>query len=436
MIEPLPYSPPPLIHDTYASEHNGSIRLLHPNNRVLAIFPLYALPGTAGPSDTDDPGVPDPGAGQGEIETEVTDKKEAGKGEVDKEEDMGEPEVSVLGLPLLMRLLNAGQILAWNRPGYLFPAASGPPGLYEPYAPLKGAEPIHSTGPDDLRLLPAGAYYYLLDIPSPIDTTYFYPTCETFQDWVMPEQLPANWTLPRRTSAKAAEPYHSDADTSTVDDHCLLTGIPERLEDSHIVPEAAYAWSGMWMSDGGYGPGVVFNGLHNLITLRLDIHQGCFNLRQFALFPYDGQCLCFFWTIGGFDLIPNAHGRNFPLPTRIKPVYLYARFAWNLFQGPHYKLLRGSLLRRSRTPSDDGSSDFYGDHRACTSSDSDSDPNEGSILSLDRKELKHSRLRDEHFSHALQVSQLRSLGSILSCIFIYVPCPCPFYDSSQTLTFV
>lgn len=70
----------------------------------------------------------------------------------------------------------------------------------------------------------------------------------------------------------------------------------------------------------------------NLITLRSDLHGGSFDEAHFFVYPYAGKWVTFFVTRGSGDLVFDNDFRAARIPERINPLFLYARFAWNLFK--------------------------------------------------------------------------------------------------------
>lgn len=69
----------------------------------------------------------------------------------------------------------------------------------------------------------------------------------------------------------------------------------------------------------------------NLITLRSDLNGG-FGEAHFFLYPYSGKWVTFFASNWSADLAFDHRFRATRIPLRRQPLFLYVRFAWNIFK--------------------------------------------------------------------------------------------------------
>ncbi|KAJ7346891.1 hypothetical protein DFH08DRAFT_205132 [Mycena albidolilacea] len=233
---------------------------------------------------------------------------------------------SVPGVPLAL-VLDACQIIANNARGCLT--------LYGDQTEIA----IRSDTPGGL--LRPGKYHYR--VPSHTDGPY--PICLKFRAWKPPVAAPQNWArerwAPPRTDLAAVDAdvvstvawSNLSGDVKRTDGRCAVTGDRSRLNASHLIPQAESAWfkhhrPAVDELDGG----ISVHNAHNVITLRADLKKATFDDGHFVLFPYQGEMVTIFMTLGTRDLARDFHFSAAEIPVRIFADYLYARFAWSIFK--------------------------------------------------------------------------------------------------------
>ncbi|KAJ6589157.1 hypothetical protein B0H19DRAFT_1058205 [Mycena capillaripes] len=273
----------------------------------------------------------------------------------------------VAGLPLAL-VLDACQIIANNARGYLT--------SYGDHTEIA----IRSDTPGDL--LRPGKYHYR--VPSHTDGPY--PICLKFRAWEPPVVAPQNWARERwappgtdsatvdadvvstvywtrmryalrlaahshivtvlRSRVNTLTCFHNNVavrysysrsnlscDVKRTDDRCAVTGDRSRLKASHLIPQAESAWLEHHRpAVGELNKGISVDNAHNVITLRADLGKATFDEGHFVLFPYQDKVISIFMTLGTRDLAQDFHFSAAEIPVRILADYLYARFAWSIFE--------------------------------------------------------------------------------------------------------
>ncbi|KAE8348019.1 hypothetical protein BDV28DRAFT_144509 [Aspergillus coremiiformis] len=182
-----------------------------------------------------------------------------------------------------------------------------------------------------------------------------YPIVPSFEDWSFPhEQLPAAWKFDIPREAPHPTPRQSTLAEVVLsrDVRCRLTNHIEGTECAHLIPRNQSIWFQRNMMS-QYGrlprPGCdPVDNPRNVILLRSDIHSA-FDYKRFAFIPKPEHAAVHS-TESTADQLPLAyvtHIFNSPAPheltalyhnvslqhiSGIAPEYLFARFAWTLFQ--------------------------------------------------------------------------------------------------------
>ncbi|KAF9022097.1 hypothetical protein BDZ89DRAFT_1070938 [Hymenopellis radicata] len=188
------------------------------------------------------------------------------------------------------------------------------------------------TPPDALSLLPPGKYEYRV-----IGGEAGYAICTSFRAWRAPSVLPAHWDV-TAMGAKDFSTFSASngSDYSTMvkaDDHlCIVTGDTSRLQSSHMVPKGEEEW---WDNNDMNFVTSNYEGINspsNCLTMRADLNGPGMDEGQFVFAPYGGTAVCVCMSPYFWDFAAAYHLRAVEIPSRIHPMYMYARFAWNLFK--------------------------------------------------------------------------------------------------------
>ncbi|KAI1808178.1 hypothetical protein F4811DRAFT_503336 [Daldinia bambusicola] len=222
----------------------------------------------------------------------------------------------------------------------------------------RSPKPIDIPGDDILR---NKRYYF--HVPDPAYPNYRYPIVTSFTYWIFPKSLPAPWeslkppltspanrteavtpsSAPPRGSPPPAVSCHTEA--------CRVTGHLNGLDLAHIIPEASEAWfRANFMREYSTSSSMhndPLNDSPNLIPLRTDIHR-FLDRSQLTLVPKPnpktGSTTNQSYTLvshvlrapgksdeGNLEMIRFYH--DLKVYTLIgNPIeYLFARFAWSLF---------------------------------------------------------------------------------------------------------
>ncbi|KAL2753265.1 hypothetical protein ACRALDRAFT_1072206 [Sodiomyces alcalophilus JCM 7366] len=199
---------------------------------------------------------------------------------------------------------------------------------------------------DDILL--ADNYYFIVDTSNP---KLRYPIVPSFRDWTFPDKVPASWPEPSTTNGSMLS-----ADGR---DRCALTNHCMGLKNAHLVPKAEEPWADREdMEIYGAHPTIHITGTgtrgKNVLPLRADIHR-CFDSREFAIVPkreiydpavrehsrprYVVHCLGHprdsdeFWSL--YHNVPLQYIGH------LSKEALLTRFAWTVFLGVRFFLLKG-----------------------------------------------------------------------------------------------
>ncbi|KAJ9199091.1 hypothetical protein DTO166G4_7368 [Paecilomyces variotii] len=181
-----------------------------------------------------------------------------------------------------------------------------------------------------------------------------YPIVPSFEDWAFPHgNLPRAWNLDIPRTAEHPTPRQStlmDAILSR-DIRCRVTNHIEGTECAHLIPRNQSSWFQRNMM-ARYGktsrPGSEpIDNPRNAILLRSDIHTS-FDYRRFTFVPKprctastdlrDGgnearaYAIHIFCSPDPHELTSLYHNVTLQLLTGVAPEYLFARFAWTIFQ--------------------------------------------------------------------------------------------------------
>ncbi|KAJ6486255.1 hypothetical protein C8R47DRAFT_1129690 [Mycena vitilis] len=220
---------------------------------------------------------------------------------------------------LLGFVLDACLVIANHEPGFL--CAYGSTSTRVPDA-------------DRNVLLRPGEYQYYTG-------TLMYPICTGFDNWCPPEVLPLHWSDVRLAGTfEDTEVTVNDSSWTVIsqaiktrDPGCVITGERSRINSSHLVPSSARDWYNLHRLHTPAGDLYTHvNSPNNVITLRADLNALAFNQGQFFLIPFNSEMISIMVTMAVPDLAYEYHFRRAAVPARIRRLYLYCRFAWNVFK--------------------------------------------------------------------------------------------------------
>ncbi|KAH0530679.1 hypothetical protein TsFJ059_005279 [Trichoderma semiorbis] len=169
-------------------------------------------------------------------------------------------------------------------------------------------------------LLTEDSYYFV------VDGNDKYPVVPSFRSWIFPHRLVSNiwpFRLARGNSSS----------------HCCITGSSYAVNGAHLVPRDEMQWYGEnCMSV--YGGDI--NDPANILPVRKDLHK-CFDDRWFAIVPKmtsDGtQFVTHILSKDAAELWPTYHNITIQHPSNRN--YLFARFAWAIFQQVKLFIIQG-----------------------------------------------------------------------------------------------
>ncbi|KAJ6561487.1 hypothetical protein DFH09DRAFT_1316065 [Mycena vulgaris] len=231
------------------------------------------------------------------------------------------PDSGVVGVPLGV-VLDACFILAGNQQGQLLLVAS----------------PHHRVADSDLDgLLQPGAYQFVVTQEGG-ELDYDYHLCASFSDWVPPLTIPDRWKGDDATD-DVQTPFAELTDVSQAvkaadSVRCIITGAETGLQASHLVPRSEHLWFKthylVWNSYDGL-PITDLNSVYNQVALRADLSSEGLDRGHFLFAPYAHGVAAVFVQHTARDLAHEYHLTEVNFPTRIRRCYLFARFAWNIF---------------------------------------------------------------------------------------------------------
>ncbi|KAE8400375.1 hypothetical protein BDV37DRAFT_209902 [Aspergillus pseudonomiae] len=193
-------------------------------------------------------------------------------------------------------------------------------------------------------------YYFHVpgDHPDP------YPIVPSFEDWIFPhERLPPGWKIDIPREASHPTPRQSTLAEAVLsrDIRCRLTNHIEGTECAHLIPRSQSIWfQRNMMSRYGRLPrpgGEPVDTPRNVILLRSDIHSS-FDYKRFSFVPKPAHAINnSAQPTGNQPLSYVTHLVNSPEPHEltslyhnvklqplcgVAPEYVFARFAWTIFQ--------------------------------------------------------------------------------------------------------
>ncbi|KAJ6544307.1 hypothetical protein B0H19DRAFT_1267590 [Mycena capillaripes] len=172
------------------------------------------------------------------------------------------------------------------------------------------------------NLLGPGDYIYRVAGDDPN-----YPVCISFASWKPPRLPPIHWKQVDGVGTTTANKEGNASEASDIvkllDANCAVTGATDRLHVSHLVPKEEESW---WIENMMY-------------------NTAGFDDAHFFLYPYQAKWVTLFACNGSPDLAFDHDFRAARIPRRIHPMFLYSRFAWNLF-----KLATEDLLLLANEP--------------------------------------------------------------------------------------
>ncbi|KAF8183784.1 hypothetical protein K438DRAFT_1130379 [Mycena galopus ATCC 62051] len=240
---------------------------------------------------------------------------------IDPEADLNDD--ANYGVPFMV-VLRACAILADNKPGKLFTYHSGT----RTCKLLDGA-----VSP----LVTPGEYAFQVNGKP---ANHRFPICRSFYDWVPPtaENLPEEWLFDQRDFDKGDPIPTGLSDVSgflrVADRRCVMTGEDDRLDCVHLVPKTAATWFrySSLNQEAGDAAHNTINSPNNCLLLRSDLSGRGLDRGDFCFVPYEDSWATIWLGLGSRCLAKEFNFRQIILPPRLRALYLYARFAWTIFQ--------------------------------------------------------------------------------------------------------
>lgn len=166
------------------------------------------------------------------------------------------------------------------------------------------------------------------------DTLSPYHIVPNFREWTFPHHcVPAPWrTAPIAPLAHATVARLRDCT-------CRLTNHIEITESAHIIPAAEKEWFASNMMDtycvlsSGLGPDAIDTG-ENALQIRQDVHS-LWDRMMLSIVPKQDSGAQDSWTAHvntpSQELHALYHNRQMQPLTGVRPEFLFARFAWDIF---------------------------------------------------------------------------------------------------------
>ncbi|KAI1475098.1 hypothetical protein F4774DRAFT_398407 [Daldinia eschscholtzii] len=200
-------------------------------------------------------------------------------------------------------------------------------------------------------ILPTNVYYFI--DPTFPDPDVPYPITPSFAHWTFPHgHLPPPW----RNLNIAPVPSHKipslrsrDYQAIIARDECYrVTQAVTGVEKAHIVPKAEGAWftennmdKYVWATNASRK----IHDVNNLFPLRADVRK-TFDNKQLTIFPKlrDGQRVLVLHVLHAstettYEVKALYHNRLLHQLYGVSPEYIFARFAWSIFQSNTIQLL-------------------------------------------------------------------------------------------------
>ncbi|KAF7361183.1 hypothetical protein MSAN_01150200 [Mycena sanguinolenta] len=170
-----------------------------------------------------------------------------------------------------------------------------------------------------------------------------YEICSRFINWVPPAVIPSRWQggeLDEEQSNIDLQVSKSEVSVTVKDldsYKCIITGVGESLNSSHVVPRGERPW---WCRHediiSSYSPGrragiADLNSIYNRISLRVDLEE-LLDLGYFLLVPYGGKIVAVVVNVTAQTLAYSCHLREVNFPDRIPRPYLFIRFIWSVLR--------------------------------------------------------------------------------------------------------
>ncbi|KAJ7233339.1 hypothetical protein C8J57DRAFT_1729519 [Mycena rebaudengoi] len=116
--------------------------------------------------------------------------------------------------------------------------------------------------------------------------------------------------------------------------HCIVTGSFGCLDSSHLVPSVEADWfrGNLAAIQHLGGSARDLDSVYNEVSLRADLSKPGLDSGLFVFAPYAGEMLTIFTDATAAPTLAYEHHlRPINVPTRIRWVYWYSRFAYNIF---------------------------------------------------------------------------------------------------------
>ncbi|TRM55805.1 hypothetical protein BD626DRAFT_522298 [Schizophyllum amplum] len=241
-------------------------------------------------------------------------------------------------------VLDACCIVAQNTPGFLSTTS----------------DPAQRVDRQTEALVGAAYHYFVVDSNHNLCNDQNYRLVSCFRDWTFPANIPAHWSHAKVLRARFSTASDGKMSELVKDDDqaCIVTGYLENsgaCGNAHLVPRE----EGDWFANNSMNhynhrylrsnPQDPANGL----CLRRDLHASMDRKAVVFVPAHDQSCfVAYFISDSAVDLPTYFHARRIKLSDRVAPQFLYARFAYNVFdQIP-------SVLRRLPSPSRSTPSEF------------------------------------------------------------------------------
>jgi HNH endonuclease len=199
----------------------------------------------------------------------------------------------------------------------------------------KGAQALELDNED---VMPAGTYYYHLQPPSnpvsdqPLSDPYPYPIFPSFADWKFPhDSMPSWWT---DEALHDVERVVATADVSMAvlqrDDACCVTRSKDTLQRAHLCPKSEAQWFSVNDMQSYCALSSRVDDITNSISLRADLHIA-FDSQVFVIVKKKGSWVANFF-LPTSETAQMYHNSKAIIHEQVRPEFLFARFAWTLFQ--------------------------------------------------------------------------------------------------------
>ncbi|KAG5644662.1 hypothetical protein DXG03_008044 [Asterophora parasitica] len=159
-----------------------------------------------------------------------------------------------------------------------------------------------------------------------------YPLCRIFRDWSPPKDgAPDLWLINRKDATNDEKsPKRKITKSNAID---VTDVAPLVTQRERAVPfEEADWYRRRFLPYKARDPEGNINSTHNLITLHCDINSRALDGGHIVFYPYGDDTWRTIWLAeGSLQLARHRNVAKVDLPTqRLRGVYLYARFAFNI----------------------------------------------------------------------------------------------------------